>query len=337
MSRTSAALALLASLVLFLALLMVPRPTAPQPTPSRAGDAATYETILSRLKTGERYYSVVGDELRRGQYATREAFNWRTPLLWTSLARVPDVAGRTGLVALGLLLLGATFVMTAHQPLWVAGSNVMQAGAMVTLMVPAAVLFGETWAGVLIGLSVWMYWRNRIRWAVPLGLLALFVRELAAPYCVACTINAAMNRRWREVAVWCGGACLYGAYYGWHLVQVFAQRLPTDLAHKSSWLELGGLPSLLMKARWQALLLLSPQWTTAVAMTLVAVGVVAGRTPVHVRLTTVVYIGFFMLAGKSFDDYWGLVAWPTWALAFGYGLQFVCDAASTVVAVPHQD
>lgn len=335
MSRTRATLTLLVCLLLFVVCLATPMPPPPPPNAVGAGDVVTYRAILSRLRTGGPYYDVIGDELRRGKYATREAFNWRTPLLWSTLARGPDAAGRALLIASGVLLLAATLAATAHQPLGVTlGSTIMQAGAVVTVMLPDAAVLGETWAGVLIGLSVCMYGRKRTRWAVPLGLLALFVRELAAPYCVACTITAAVNRRWREVGAWLCGACLYGGYYGWHLVNVWEHRLPGDHAHASSWLELGGLPFLLMKMKWQTLLLASPPWTAALALALVAAGIAATRAPAHVRLTSAAYVAFFLVAGKSFDGYWGMIAWPAWALACGYGLQLILDAAHTVATPP---
>lgn len=331
MTRTRATLTLLASLLFLLACVAAPMPVAPAPVVPGIVDVVTYRAIQSRLRTGEPYYDVIGDELRRGKYATREAFNWRTPLLWSSLARVPEAAGRTLLITFGVLLLAATLAATVHQPLSVTlSSNIMQVGAVIAVVVPGAFLFGEDWAGVLIGLSVCMYGRKQTRWAVPLGLLALFVRELAAPYCVACTIAAAVNRRWREVGVWLGGACLYAVYYGWHLVHVWEHRLPTDLALTSSWLELGGLPFLLQKAHWHAWLFASPPWATALALAAVGLGISAARAPLHVRLASAVYVGFFLAAGKSFNGYWGLVAWPTWALACGFGADVFVEAARVV-------
>lgn len=331
MSRQRATLILLASLLFFLACVAAPIPIAPPRADNHPGDAGTFELMLARLKAGEPYYQVFGEELRRWRYPARSTFNWRTPLLLSALARVPDVVSRGALVLAGVLLLGATFSMTASQPLGVTlSSSIMQTGAMIAVALPRAFLLGETWAGVLIGLSVCMYGRKQTRWAVPLGLLALFVRELAAPYCVVCTITAAVHRRWREVSAWLVGACLYAAYYGWHFLHVSAHRLPTDFAHKSSWLEAIGLPSLLMKAQWHVWLLVSPAWATALALTMVGLGVFAARAPLHARLASAVYFGFFLVAGQSFNGYWGFVAWPTWALACGFGADMFVTAARAV-------
>jgi hypothetical protein len=257
-------------------------------------------------------------------------------MLLSTLGRIPALASRGVLVALGLLLVGATFRMTAHERLWVAGSNIMQAGAVVPVIAAGAWLIGEVWAGVVIGLSVYMFARRKAAAAIALGLLALFLRELAAPYCAACAMAAVTQRRWREVWGWLAGACLYGMYYAWHVAQVWAHQLPTDTAHPSPWLTMGGPASVLQMAEWHAWLLPSPPWATSLAVTMVVVGVCAERTPLQARLASAAYLLFFMVAGHSFNGYWGFVAWPAWALASGFGLQGVIDAASTLVAESHR-
>jgi hypothetical protein len=189
--------------------------------------------------------------------------------------------------------------------------------------VPVSHVMGEMWAGVLIGLSVCAYLRRRPTMAVVLGLLALFVRELAAPYCVTCTLMAIAGRRWREAFAWLCGGCLYAGYYAWHFAQVRAQQLPSDLAQASSWMEFGFLPSLLSKLQWHAWLLVTPTAVSIVALVLVLAGICGSGTPVPVRLTSAVYVLFFMVAGKEFNQYWGMMAWPTWAFACGFGIDAV--------------
>jgi hypothetical protein len=337
MSKTRAVLILSAGLLLFVVLVATPTPSVPPLPAGQRGDIATYRVIVSRLRAGEPYYGVLGDELRRGEYATREIFNWRTPLLWSGLARVSDAAGQGVLIGLGLLLLSATLLVTLRESAWTAGgSTFMQAGTVLFLVVPTVALMGETWAGVLIGLSLCMYARQKPNWAAPLGLVALFLRELAAPYCVVCAIWAVMKRRWREVAIWASGASLYACYYGWHVLHVWSQRQPTDLAFESSWLEMRGLQSLLLKAQWQGWLLLWPPWVTALALVLVAAGIFFAHTPVHARLAGGAYVAFFLVAGKPFDGYWGLLAWPSWALACGYGVELMRQAACVVLMSPRR-
>lgn len=292
-------------------------------------DVAAFQAIVSRLANGEPYYETVGDELRRRGYPTSQAFNWRTPLLFSALAATPEPVSRGVLIALGLLLCFAS--ITAIQPIDVAATaGTLQLGTMILIVVPFALFIGEVWAGVFIGLSVCAYVGGRSRIAMPLGLIALFVREIAAPYCVACTIVAVASRRWREVTAWLAGACLYAFYYGWHLTELSAQRLPTDLAHSSSWLQMGGLSFLMATIRWHWLLLISPRPLVALALVLIVAGIVNPRAPVHVRLTSGAYALFFLVAGQSFNGYWGLIAWPTWVLACGYGAQEITESVRAI-------
>jgi hypothetical protein len=321
-------------LLLFVAFAATPPWKPPSIKPGSQGDIATYQQIVSRIRSGGSYYDVVGAELRRTGYATREIFNWRTPLLWSALGAVPDLVGRVTLVALAGLLFIGTLSTTSHEPVPVALSDLMQTGTVVVALAPGVVTMGESWAGILIALSAIAYGRQRYVGGAVLGIVALFIRELAAPFCVVCTLAALSRRRWREFSTWVVGAVLYSTYYAWHFVNVQAHRLPTDRAHASSWLEIGGLPSLLSKAAWEGWLLLAPHWVVALALALVCAGIAAAGTPVHVRLASAAYVVFFCVAGKPFDHYWGLVAWPVWSLACGYGLQFVFETWSAATAKP---
>lgn len=330
MSRQRAAFVLGWGLLVLATLALTPAPEAPSLAPREASDVAAFRAIVGRISVGESYYAAYGGELRPRGYPTRSVFNWRTPLLISVLARVPTLVARAGLASLGLLLFLLTFRQTAHEPLWTAASNVMQAGTLILALTSGAEVLGEAWAGILIGLSAYAFARRKTGAAVALGLLGLLVRELAAPYCVACAVLALARRRWREVAAWASGAGLYAVYYAWHVVQVHAHQLPTDSSHQSSWLTAAGTRSLLMVADWHAWLLPCPPWVTVLAMTVVAAAVAAARTPLHARAASAVYMLFFMLAGQSFNGYWGFVAWPTWALAFGYGTEDLVEAGRTL-------
>ena len=334
--RTRAVLTLLALGAIGLAGLRSPAPTAgPAATKSDKSDVTTYQAVVAGLRAGEPYYEVLGFELRRLGYPTRDAFNWRTPLLLRAVSAVPDAVGRGALLAF-LVVLSCATLAAVRQPFTVVWTAAAQQLAVLAVSVVApdtvSVVAGEAWAGVLVGVSVCAYALRRTTFAVALGLLALFVRELAAPYCVVCTIIAASNRRWRELAAWIGGACVYAVYYGWHLTQVWAHRLPTDLAHSSSWLEFGGLRSLQATIHWMGWWLVFPAPLTTLALVLIVGGIANARAPLHVRAASATYAVFFLVAGKPFNDYWGMIAGPTWALACGYGVQTMYQAMKAAFA-----
>ena len=330
MSRRRAALTIVCATALLVLFSSAPAPWPAPPTPGDGGDAAAFRVVVNRLEAGEPYYEVFGEELRRGGYPAGSVFNWRPPLLLWALARVSEAVSRGVLITLGMILLAATLVASSPDPVRMATGGIMQAGAVATIAVPSAVLFSESWAGVLIALSVCLHQWRRSRAAIAVGLLALFARELSAPYCVACTIAAVMRGRWREVAWWLGGASVYVAYYWRHLVQVSAHRLATDVTHRAAWLGPPQLDALMIKADWHAWLLSTPPWAGALALTLVGLGIAARRAPAHVKLASAVYGGFFMVAGQPFNGYWGLVAWPTWAIASGHGASLLFEAVGSL-------
>ena len=287
--------------------------------PAGVSDVRTYQAIVARLAAGQPYYVVVGDELRSRGYATAEVFNWRTPALWTFLARAPRAAAPVRPVAALLLIALTLFLPHASWPARIFGA-IMQAGAALSFVVPEAAVMGEAWAGPLIGLSVLAYRHARRGPAAAWHWRHCSVRETAAPYCVVATLIAARQRRWREVTAWMAGAAAYAGYYGWHLTHVWAARGASDIAHAASWLEFGGLGFLLGRVQWHPLLLWAPSWMVALALMLIVAGCCAPRAGLHVRWAAGCYLAFFLVAGKGFDNYWGLIAWPTWAVAAGYGL-----------------
>src|SRR4051812_30505214 len=176
-------------------------------------DVSLFSSIVERLARGEGYYDATGSELRARGYPSRSVFNWRTPLLLTVVSRGPTVA-RAVLIGLGVLLLMATIVEFSSQPpVVVIGAALAQAGAIPITVIPGAIYLHEAWAGALLAISLWLYWRERWIAGALVGLLALFVRELVAPYCVVATLLAIRGRRWREAGIWLAGGAAYFAFY----------------------------------------------------------------------------------------------------------------------------
>jgi len=330
--RIRATLVLAALAVLALATLRTERPVVSTTKPDD-GDVAAYQELIGRLRAGTPYYTAVGSVLRTRQYASREIFNWRTPAFFLALAALPERATRALIVVLGVALCLLTFATSRTDgPIvrWV--TVVAQLGTLILLVAPQAIVMSELWIGILLALSLCAYRLQRWECAVTIAVLALFLRELAAPYCVACALVAVADRRWREVAAWTLGACGYATYYAIHAFHVAQYRLPTDPGHNASWLELGGLPSLLDKVHFSFWLIMTPWPFTVLALVLIVAGMLTQLTPAHVRWSAVSFVLFFFLAGKQFDTYWGLVAWPIWAVCCGYGAQYVVLLATTGLA-----
>ncbi len=273
-----------------------------------------FTAVVDGMREGRSYYEVYGTESRRRGYPTRSVFNWRQPLLMRLLASVPPRAGLLALIALAAALLVQAHGLLRRQSLGV----LTVINAALVVIVPGVMYFTEPWAGLCLGLSAVAYARQRETTGATWALLALFIRELAGPYCVIAVIVALSRKRWREVGVWMGGGFLYALYYGTHVWQVWQHALPGDHGHSHSWLYGGGLPFVIQIWQQNGILALLP----AVVFSLVVVAAVAAwwapQMPVHVRASVLVYSVLFLFIGLPFNMNWGGMIAPLVALWLAY-------------------
>ena len=209
----------------------------------------------------------------------------------------------------------------------------MQAGAVLPAFTAGALVMGEVWAGLLIGLSVCMFAQQRPGVAIALGL----TRAVPARTCGA-LLRRVRGRRFGAEALAGGGRMAGGCLplRGVLLVALLrrsghinCQRIS---AHRRSWWHIGDLTSRLGKGRIACVVATVPTLGDRPC----AGGGDACRSsrrdaPARAigdrRLCRV-------LLGRRTDrsiTYWGLVAWPAWAVASGYGLQAVVDAVRRLV------
>src|SRR5262245_19960676 len=200
-----AALVVAASLAVFIAAMVVSGRTPDlkaAASAARSRDIDMYSAIVDRIRAGEPYHVAVGTELRKGGYPTIPVFNWRTPLLYSVLARIPAGAARLLLVGLAVALLVASLTLyDGESPIAGIAGLIFQVGAAVPFLVPEAVVMSEAWAGALLGLSMCAYLKGSYRTGATIGLLALFVRELVAPWAVLCSVLGLRARRRDEILI----------------------------------------------------------------------------------------------------------------------------------------
>lgn len=307
-----------------------------------ANDMTLYQSIVARMAGGERYYDANADELRKQGYPARSVFNRRTPLMFWLLAALPSP--RMGQAILGglaiLLLFSATLAVTRERSLSAgAMAGCMLAGALL-LITGDAYYLPVMWAGVLIGLSLCAYEMQRRDVAAALGILALFFRELAAPYCIGALVLAVWQRRWREVAIWAAGFAAYAAFFAYHIQQVQSRILPTDATHDGTWLQAGGLAFIISLAQVNSWLLVLPQAFAAVYLAFAMLGAASwnsdwGR---RVGLTCCGYAATFALVGYEFNQYWGVLIAPLFALCAAHAPAALADllrASRLIASRPH--
>jgi hypothetical protein len=286
---------------------------------------------IRRLNAGEPYYIAVGDELRRRHFPTASPFNWRTPLLFSALALNPAL-GRAAFVVLGLLVLaGTVHLLNSRQSLVVVAGALAQSGAIWVIFDPGVWVYHEVWAGCLIAFSLFAYAMKRYAGAAILGLLALFVRELAAPYAILCTVLALRAGRRRETYLWMAGLIGYGVYYGWHLWNVSAHQQPGEPSHAAHWLQFGGLSFVVSTLRTNSLVYEVPAWVLSGAFLVVAAGLMAADLPARMRWTVAVYFLCFAVAGQRFNWYWGWIPGFVVPLVFADGIRAMWELSRRAI------
>lgn len=342
--RARLLLAALAALLVW-GLLPSSEPADPRRPPRGAGDAALYMKVIARLGAGEPYYQALGHELRLDTYPTTSPFNWRTPahLMLVAHATVPAATLALKLLALAAVLATAGVLARAGAAAAVAGTAA-QLGAVATAFSPDAVGVAEVWAGVLVALSVCAYYRSWWIAGALLGAAAIFMRELAAPYGVACALLALRGRsrtgptaiRRREALVWIAAGLAYAAYYTAHAWQVQAHQLPGDLAHTQSWLQWNGVRFTLATIGVNGWLPFLPRAAAAVYLVLALAGAASPRMAPQARYALLAYAVLFAAVGLPFNYYWGFVTAPLWAFGFAHALDGLRRLVSAASAAPRR-
>lgn len=286
------------------------------------GDVALYRAEVARVQAGQQYYDAAGFELRSRGYPTASVFNWRTPLPMVLIAWLPSInAANVLLGAIAFAVICLSFEWLANE----AGTRqallgaVLLVGALLPCVLGELVVMSELWSGTLIALSAAAFGCKRPGIGVAAGVTALFFRELAAPYCLVCLALAARDRQFRELRWWGAGLAAYTVFFAVHVANVLPRAGGQELASVHSWIKFGGAPFLIATAQMNAFLLLLPQAVTAVYLAWVWLSAATWTSPAgrRVGLTIAVYAVAFCVAGNDYNQYWGSMIAPLYALAAG--------------------
>jgi hypothetical protein len=286
------------------------------------GDIGLYKAEVERIRNGQSYYDAADTELHARGYPTRSVFNWRSPWPVALIAALPEMAlAKAILGGLGVVLICLSFQLLAveagiKQALFGVG---LLTGALMPCVLGDLCVLSELWSGVLIALSAVCFGLQRRGMGVLAGIAALFFRELAAPYCLACMALNSQERRWKEVGLWAVGLALYAVFYALHVRQVLPRITADDVANARGWIRFGGAGFLISTAQMNAYLLLLPQWITALYLTCALLGSAGWNSPAGrlVAWTIIVYAVAFSVAGNDFNQYWGSMTAPLFCLAVG--------------------
>lgn len=287
---------------------------------ANGSDLRLYRNIIECVHAREDYYEAAGREMRAAGYPTGSIFNWRPPLYAWQIGLLPTPTWAqvilAAVAAVTMVLSGA--VMLRAGGIGMAAAGVFPLiGAFHWCIDGDAFLSQELWSGILIVLSVCAYARERWCLGLATGLLALFFRELALPYCLIALVLAWRGHRRAEVVVWMVGLGFYGVYMMLHVRAVTGHILPDDRL-PTSWVQFGGADFLLRTCRMNACLFNAPLWLSALYLPIALLGLAGwrGETGARLGLTAGAYVTAFAVVGQPFNDYWGLMDAPL--LAFGF-------------------
>ena len=307
-------------MALLLAGLWRPLPRHGANEPAARTDSALFGAVVSRVEAGTPYYQAMGTELRTRGYPSASIFNWRQPTLFVGLAIAP-VFMRVMLIGLvAWALVGTAFLFSKARTEILLFAVTAEVGAAATALTPLGILLPETWAGVCLAVSALAYARGQWRLGAGIALAGLFLRELLMPYVAVCLVLAVRRRRWREVAGWALGLSAWSVFFAMHAMDAMSAMQPGDVAHPS-WLQFGGFRFVLATVGFGGWLYLMPPWVAAIAVVLLAACAWAPTKAAHVKGAVVAYIAFFAVVGQPFNQGWGLLAAPAWAIGFGLGAQ----------------
>jgi hypothetical protein len=300
-----------------------PTPTPETSDPAVITDMRLNSRTIDRIRAGEPYYDAVGDQLRKDQYPTKPVFNWRTPLHYEFVAAVSI---RNSYYLLAVLSLAAILLGTVNRGF---GGAAAVLGAVLPAYVvrPLSVVMPEIVAGVFILLSLGFYHRRRWTLAALMGVVAVFVRELAALYAVVAGIAALFSRRKRESLVWISGGLGYTAYYLIHVHFAMQHMHPGDLVRAHSWVAWQGYTFVLRTLDVYGWFVFFPAVAVPIGAVAGLLGTLSPRAPLQLSCALAAYAAAFCVVGQPFDYYWGYLSVGLWGYAFTYSL----DGARIVV------
>lgn len=293
-----------------------------EPTENIAPDLQLYRDVTAAVARGENYYVAAKPQLLKHGFPVRSTFNWRLPTYAWLFSLLPGPWAIQGLLVL-LVAVGLTLhfqaELTAQGLAAAIISSFLMLGVVKWSVDGLAFYTQELWAGVLILISLGASARKENYFrvlAVTAGLLALFFRELALPYCFWAGVFAVYHRRLREAIAWGGGIVLFFGFLFWHSQQVAAQLTPNDLQTAgggiSQWLKFGGLDFVLLTTRLNSLLFAAPGPVLFLYLLLALLGLATLREERFALqfCAAASYLAAFCVVGMAINFYWGLLFAP---------------------------
>mgnify|MGYP000154942903 CR=1 FL=1 len=286
-------------------------------------DLMLYRDIAEAVRGGTPYHQAAAELQRAHGYPTRPFITMREPTLYIIAARLGWDTLRYAALALVLANIAAwtTALPRTLSPLERVGAAAGIALGSAAIVSTPLLAATELWCGLLLALALALRLGWRERWWLALATVAaaLALRELALPFALLAAAWAAWERRWPELAGWCGLIALFAIGMGFHAAAELAQVQPGDLV-SPGWSGGQGLRGVLLaitySSVWQQVW---PPLALLLAL-LPALGwaALAGRGAAFAQMLLGGYAVMLALFARADNFYWGFLILPTWFA--GYAL-----------------
>ncbi len=311
------ALGVLAALALAIGLSVMSQPaseTVPIHQSTKINDVKLYGFIAARVAKGERYHDAAAAVHRTYGYPLRPFMTIRQPALaWISATL--GTRGFQTLFAMICVLAVAAWLVR----LKVETGNLI---APVVLVLPLFFTalgfatttmhnFHESWAAMLIALSLAVRTHKHYAAAAVIGIAAALIRETAVAYLVLMAVMSAFERQKRETTFWAIAILVFAAGFALHAMAATAVANPNDY-ESVGWSEALGWPLVISASNTMTLLALTTPLVTAAALPLCLFGWAAMRSPSALRVTGLIsgYIVMLAVLARSDTSYWAIMFTP---------------------------
>ncbi len=297
-------------------------------------DLALYQAVAARVGTGDSYYQAVVAEHRERGYPLKPVFTVRLPgLAWVIGGLGPDYAALllrllafASLVALVVRLRS----IAASRFVWGA-TAISGAAATILLTVPAMTYWHESWAALLILVSLAA--RTEKSWlpSVLLALAAVLIRELALPYLCLMAALAWREGNRREALAWGGAVLLFLAALAAH-ASVLSPLVTGADGASPGWTSVGGWPFVLALAQRCTVFLFLPLPVVALLVPLALLGWAGVRHPLADRAALLLlgYFALFTIVGRPDNFYWGILIAPLLPIGLAFAPLALRDLARSL-------
>lgn len=278
------------------------------------GDINMYRAVALRVRAGEPYYAAAFRELSLGGYATNPVWNFRLPTLAYLSKCLPDPAQLRWLLQALSVSAIAAWVLAVRRASGERASFAAFALLLPTLAItltPSAFWLHETWAGLLLSLSLALDALHRSRASLLAWLAAACVRELSVLHAAVRLVMAALERRRGAVVGWALALAVFAAILGVHAYWA-SGFVAADALRSTSWLALGGYRFLLVLTNRCTPLVSAPDWVTALILPACVYGFAAGSAGAtrYVGPVVLAYLAAWLFLGRPDNEYWGHMIAP---------------------------